>query len=336
MNIMTSELVSIVVPVYNSAPYLRRCITSLQNQTYDNIELIFVDDGSSDNSRDILLEERNKDKRITTIFQKNAGPSAARNAGMYIAKGEYIMFCDSDDEVATDWCQRMVSAIQQHPNSFVVCGFYRLDQDGNIIKEHMISGGRYEKSQYYLLYLPGLSGSACNKIYRSDIIQTHGLVFDESRKYAEDALFNLSYFEFTEEIYVIPKSCYYYYFYPQANTLSSNIDFFQLREIYLTRLKYISSQYTNDFKHSFWHNAWSKLQEAMYNKNQTVFMRIYISKRITRDGIFQELLSQFGSDCLDKKSFILLRHNFVVAYYFLQSVAKNVRLLKKRIENRLS
>ena len=107
---MTTPDITVIVPVYNTEPYLRKCIESIINQTFHNIEIILIDDGSTDNSIDILSSYAIMDNRISLIHQENQELSAARNAGMRRAKGEYIMFVDGDDWIEIDTCEKAVCA----------------------------------------------------------------------------------------------------------------------------------------------------------------------------------------------------------------------------------
>ena len=102
-------MISIIVPVYNTAPYLPQCLDSLVNQTYRDIEIICVNDGSTDNSPDILKAYAERDSRILVIHQENLGLSGARNKGLESARGEWVMFVDSDDWIGTDCCKTLLS-----------------------------------------------------------------------------------------------------------------------------------------------------------------------------------------------------------------------------------
>ena len=106
-----NDLISVIVPVYNVEKYLNKCIESIVNQTYTNLEIILVDDGSSDSSADIINKWVNKDKRIVSVYQKNMGGGAARNLGLDIANGNYITFVDSDDYIAPDMYEYLLSLI---------------------------------------------------------------------------------------------------------------------------------------------------------------------------------------------------------------------------------
>ena len=124
-------LVSVIVPVYNVLPYLRESLDSVINQTYKDLEIIIVDDGSTDGS-DAVCEEYAKDSRVKVIHQKNHGLSAARNVGLDIARGDYIAFLDSDDVYLPDMIQTMVEGIQKSQADVVVCGFIRVYSKKNI------------------------------------------------------------------------------------------------------------------------------------------------------------------------------------------------------------
>ena len=106
---MKNKLVSIVVPIYNVEKYLKRCVNSLLNQTYKNIEIILVDDGSTDSSGAICDQYKPKDNRIVVVHKSNGGLSDARNTGIDMARGEYIAFVDSDDYIHEDYIYNMYS-----------------------------------------------------------------------------------------------------------------------------------------------------------------------------------------------------------------------------------
>lgn len=110
---MKKPLISVIVPIYNVESYLNRCVESIVNQTYQNLEIILVDDGSPDNCPQICDDWARKDSRIKVIHKENGGLSDARNAGMNIATGEYISFIDSDDYVALDFCETMLLVIKK-------------------------------------------------------------------------------------------------------------------------------------------------------------------------------------------------------------------------------
>ncbi|MBQ8164287.1 MAG: glycosyltransferase family 2 protein [Clostridia bacterium] len=212
-------MISIIVPVYNAEKYLKNCINSLINQSYNDIEIILVNDGSEDSSGVICDEFKNKDYRIKVIHKENGGVSSARNAGLDIANGEYIMFCDSDDVADKDWCLELVKCAIEFPGHLPVCGLVFLAEGSD--PEYRKLPASKEPSDSYRLFdinrLMYLSNSyliynPVNKIYRSDIIKKNNMRFDTDNSLGEDAVFNMNYLYYLGgHIAYIDKILYSYY-----------------------------------------------------------------------------------------------------------------------------
>ena len=127
------ELISIIIPVYKVEKFLNQCIDSVINQTYNNIEIILIDDGSPDNCGKICDDYEKKDSRIRVIHKQNGGLSDARNAGLAVAQGEYIGFVDSDDYISYDMYEKLYSSIKRHKAQLAVCSFQYINEDGLLI-----------------------------------------------------------------------------------------------------------------------------------------------------------------------------------------------------------
>lgn len=212
---MEEELISIIVPVYNSEKYIEKCIKSLVNQSLNNIEIILIDDGSSDSSLNICKREAKYDNRIRVITQKNLGVSEARNKGIGIARGKYIMFCDSDDFVESNWCEEHYNIIKNNENSLIISGYSIINLRNNKINIKKIfleekSISKLDKSGFWNLYRNNLTNSPCNKIYDIKKIKENNIMFDPSLSLGEDLLFNLDYIRNVENIIVINKQLYNY------------------------------------------------------------------------------------------------------------------------------
>ena len=117
-----NELISVIVPVYNAERTLHRCVSALIEQTYQNIEIILINDGSKDGSLEICRQFELEDPRIRVLDKANGGVSSARNAGLDIACGEFAMFCDSDDWAEPDWCEELITHYEE--GCLVMCGHY--------------------------------------------------------------------------------------------------------------------------------------------------------------------------------------------------------------------
>ena len=166
------SLISVIVPVYNVEKYLHRCVQSVLEQTYRNLEIILVDDGSTDESGHICDILANTDKRITVVHQKNAGLSAARNKGIEISHGEYIAFVDSDDYIDTKMYERMLTKMQLCNADMVICGYSKWLEEQNRVVETEVNFEectRQGKELFTLLFREELSvlmPVAWNKLYK--------------------------------------------------------------------------------------------------------------------------------------------------------------------------
>lgn len=129
------DLISIIIPVYKVEKYLDKCLNSVVNQTYKNIEIILVDDGSPDNCPTICDEWAKKDDRIRVIHKENGGLSSARNAGIDVAKGEYLAFIDSDDSVEPEYVEELYTTLIENNVDLSICGISFIKEDGSIHKE---------------------------------------------------------------------------------------------------------------------------------------------------------------------------------------------------------
>ena len=228
--------ISIIVPVYKSENYIRRCIDSILAQTFSDFELILVDDGSPDNCGIICDEYAAKDIRINVIHKQNGGVSSARNAALDIASGTYIMFCDSDDTVDPRWCECHYEMIMQHPDAWIVSDVARVDKEGKCISRRTTEQETDRPYTYFDVYKSGLSPYLVNKIFCADIIRKYQIRLDESIFLGEDIGFNIAYFSHCSEICRIHEKLYYYYDIPDAatkkyywNQLELNIPHFAAR-----------------------------------------------------------------------------------------------------------
>lgn len=203
------DKISIIVPVYNSANYLDECIEGLLSQTYQNIEIILVDDGSTDNSLQFCCNYQKRIPEIKVIHQDNGGASKARNTGLKAATGEFIAFCDSDDYVYPEWLETLYTAIKLNECDLACCNMER-DGDSERTVENL-ENRKYEKSELWLLLREGLLNSLYTKLFCREIIETNNIEFDESFSNGEDLLFVLSYFKYMKYgFYFVNVKNYFY------------------------------------------------------------------------------------------------------------------------------
>ena len=165
------DLISVIVPIYNVEPYLNQCIESIVKQTYNNLEIILVDDGSSDRCPAICDAWAKKDNRIRVIHQKNAGGGAARNAALNIAQGELIAFVDSDDYIAPDMYAHLVSLLEQGAD-IAECGHINVTDDAVTFAECSFKTQKYTMEEAMHLHIQDIAFRQLiwNKLYRREII----------------------------------------------------------------------------------------------------------------------------------------------------------------------
>lgn len=227
MNISDNELISIVVPVYNVEKYLKRCLDSLVNQTYKNIEIILVNDGSTDSSLEICKGYAKKDSRVKIISKKNEGLGYTRNEGINIAKGIYIAFIDSDDYVDENFYEKLYVSAKKYNSDMVYASFKSVDKNNkmrttfNIKLNKQVYIGEDIKTNilYNVIENNGnhkrLPMSACMILYKKEIIDKYNIRFLSERQYAsEDLIFNLEFILKANTISIV-NNAYYYYCYNQ-------------------------------------------------------------------------------------------------------------------------
>lgn len=202
--------ISIIIPAYNIAPYLPRCLDSVLAQTYTNLEVVVVDDGSTDNTREIIQEYVQKDKRIVPVYKENTGVSDTRNKGLDVATGDYIGFVDGDDYIERNMYELLLNNALKYNADISHCGYklkfpeneYYLYNTGKIVEQ--------DKSQGIIDLLEGkfVEPSLCNKLFNKKCIQ--GVRMQEDLKINEDLLFDVMAFAKSEKSIFEDKPLYNY------------------------------------------------------------------------------------------------------------------------------
>ena len=206
--------VSLIIPVYNAEKYLRRCLTSAMEQTFKDMEILVVNDGSTDESLAICREYAQMDPRFHIINKENTGVSDSRNRAIQIAKGDYLQFMDSDDWLTPDATETFVYAAQKFNCDLVIADFYRVDKAVFTEKQHIRERGLLTREQFatYMMQDPAdfYYGVLWNKLYRRQVIADNHLEMDAQMRWCEDFLFNLSFIRHAETFTAIQTPVYYY------------------------------------------------------------------------------------------------------------------------------
>lgn len=221
--------ISIIIPLYNAEKEISRCMESIYKQTFTDYEIILVNDGSVDNSAEICRKYADKDSRVTFIDKENGGSGSARNAGIEVACGKYIYFCDADDEISNTLLERIYNVAENNNCDLVVFSVHSkiINSDtGNIIKEYyttkkdciLKSKADFRNNFSHLYYEGVLFGAPYNKLFSNDIIKRNNVRFPDLKR-GQDEIFNMRYYRFVNSCAVIPDSLYTYY---QFDTIGRN------------------------------------------------------------------------------------------------------------------
>lgn len=207
-----NDKISIIVPVYNVEEYLVECLDSLINQTYKNIEIILVNDGSKDNSPKICDDYARKDNRIKVIHKENGGVSSARNTGIKNASGKYICFVDSDDIVLKCYVSRMYEQIKKYKVKYVIFGHsknYSIIEENSKIKYNIHLINKESKKFSNLIIREKINSPYC-KLFDLQHIKSNKLFFDERVCIGEDFLFNMEYLKEIDQVCFSDEPIYWY------------------------------------------------------------------------------------------------------------------------------
>ena len=235
-------LVSIVVPVYNVSHYIERCVTSLISQKYKRIEIILVDDGSSDNSGSIIDDFSQKDSRVKCIHKNNSGVSAARNTGIDAANGEYVMFVDGDDWVETDYVSYFVNLVIQNKASIGMGTEYftwKNAENDYEVKEEIISAEKATED----IYNDKIFVAVWNKIYKKSLLNK--VTFSADIWYGEGMLFNIECLQLVDSVVIGNKKVYHQTFNPNSAMRNFNLEsnYCGIASMWLQRSKWKKSNY---------------------------------------------------------------------------------------------
>lgn len=223
---MDKPLVTVVIPVYNVETYLDRCMRSIVGQTYQNLEILMIDDGSTDHSSEMCDEWAKNDGRIRVIHKKNAGASEARNTGIDNAQGEYICFCDSDDYVDTGTIEKCLARLMKYHADVAIFGVNFVNAKGYVTASHPPIVGEYiyRGKEVRDVFLPELIAPNVRKdgrksfymtnwimLYSMEVIRRSGWHFASERSiYSEDVYSLLEFFAGVSTVAVVPEALYYY------------------------------------------------------------------------------------------------------------------------------
>ena len=212
---MSKPAISVIIPVYNAQDGIKRCVDSLLNQSFKNFEIILLNDGSKDNSLNILKEYELKYSFVRVIDKQNEGVAVTRNKGILLAEGDYTMFMDNDDFVDSDYLETFYQAIHEKKLDLVIGGYKRVNQANQIIFSQDIQQSEWSK---YIIMAPWA------KIYRTEFLKTNNLEFFDYG-IGEDIIFNLTAYKTTDKIGLLDYKGYNWYYNNQSVSNTSQRGF---------------------------------------------------------------------------------------------------------------
>lgn len=242
---MEKDLISIIIPVYNVESYLERCINSILNQTYKKFEAIFINDGSTDNSLDILKKYQEKDKRIIIINKDNAGTGAARNDGLNKARGEFISFLDSDDWYDEEYLEELYKNLKDSNSDIAMCNLKVVydnkekNHNTNVYSFKKVDLEKEPEKILGILAMPVL----WNKLYKRELILKYSIKFP-NYSFSEDVEFLYKLFLHVKVVSKVEKNLYNYYQRLDSATKKIKLDTIeQVRKVLINIESYINKNF---------------------------------------------------------------------------------------------
>lgn len=260
-------MVSVIIPIYNVAPYLEQCLDSVKNQTFTDFEVLMVNDGSDDACQYICRSYERADRRFRLIDKPNSGVSDSRNLALEQAEGKYLQFVDGDDWLTENATEALVRTAEQTGADLTISHFYRVSSNDRVAQKGHIKGDRLLTRREFaeeMMKAPAnfYYGVLWNKLYRRSIIEAHHLRFPVHVSWAEDFLFNLDYIEYARLIAAVPVPIYYYR--KRENSLISSQS---------TQLRKLIAMKRNTF--DYYKELYQKLD--LYEEQKAGIYRYYIS-----------------------------------------------------------
>ena len=277
---MKNILISIIVPIYNSEKYLESFFTSIDNQKYENYELILVNDGSKDKSEQQCQKYLKKNNRSKYYYKDNSGVSDTRNYGIKKAKGDYICFVDSDDIISEDFLLDFIDAIDDKTESIICCKnaeFVNEQDIKNVTNKSKNIKEFVGKNKYDLIYTE-YSGYATNKLFKRNTIINNNIFFNQEIGMCEDLLFVFSYLKYVKKIICIEKINYYYRISKKSASKSlENEKWFSIFKAYdeiKKDLRLCSPFFTNKFYYMYNYYIQYAKYRSKYIKNSNHYIEI--------------------------------------------------------------
>lgn len=315
-----NKKVSIVIPVYNTEEKLEICLDSIINQTYKNFEVILINDGSIDNSGQICDYYSNIDSRFMVLHKQNEGVSIARNVGIDLASGDYLVFVDSDDKIKVNMLEKMVINLENSQADVLISGITFVNNNEILLEKIPENSGLIgiQVWEYISKVESDLYGYVSNKLYRLDIIKKNEIYFDKNRKVQEDLDFAIRVFSKCDKFYLLKESYYLYEYESNKNRKPDIIGYMEIelkkRNIYKQKNVY------GNCKQSHCNKLSNMIFTYLYwlPKNKDEFLK-EANKLYNLDNIYDSLDIKLIKGLEQKYIGVLLKNNMLnlIRMYFI-------------------
>lgn len=319
-----SPIVSVIIPCYNIAPHLERCVDSVLDQFYTNFELLLLDDGSTDATLEICKTYEKVDNRVRVFTHQNKGVSYTRNRGIKEAIGEFVMFVDGDDYVERDYIENHVINLEK--DCITISGF--LNEKNGVISKNInfksiLSNTDVkciQKSELLQLLKYDALSTPCCKLYSLKYIRQNHLFFDEKVTYQEDLLFNINYFSYFSRYKLINFFGYHYVAYDNSSTSRYHVNFDHTNQTFKQLSVFVNNQVEEDILKEFVLQTLLRKLSNIFHKNN---LDTLLQKNKKISGILNSEEFLYSKDFIEKldlnwilKKIIQREISFVISSYF--------------------
>lgn len=288
-------MISVIVPVYNCIHTLERCVRAICAQTMQDWELLLIDDGSTDGSGALCDRIAGVDSRIRVFHKPNGGVSSARNLGLENAAGEYIMFCDSDDWVESDWCETMHRQAQDYPDRLPICNYYRSTDAGESVNAAAACEALeplIQKVDFFGLNRQELLGIPWNKIYRRAILEQADIRFRPDLCLGEDLVFVLDYLDAAAGDMSFVNAPLYHYVLGNSDSLSAKYyanldDIYRILYCRIAHTLYSTPGAWEKWQKDYWRSYFNAFDRVFRNTLSEKNPATYVRKHRYNAGVFR-------------------------------------------------
>jgi len=329
---------SIIIPIYNAENYLDRCLASIQKQSFSDYEILLIDDGSSDQSLSMCESWGSGDRRIKVLHQTNQGVSSARNKGLRMAQGEFVMFIDADDELAEGYLERIFQKVEKNAADLYVWGITKKWNSGKSLRTNPEMSGLFLKRDFLSAFpydqyekKTGLYGFVSNKLLKHSIIESNNLSFNQELKLLEDYDFFLDYYRHIACAYCFDESGYIYNINEGSASSRKNVDYISLIDIHRKCLRLLDMEGITKWNKSIGRDISSLVLAAFSEMNPVSLSKI---RMLLKEFDMREEIRAYLEDYSTKYDWLrmqILSKNAIRIFIYLRIWRMYLSLKRKSV-----